>query len=215
MQTDAFWQDVTAPMLETARRRLRGLIKLIDVKKRAIVITDFTDHLGEAEIIAFSALQLGTEMERFRAKARDFVRAHVDTIAIAKVRRNEPLSPSDLAELERMFSEAGIGRKGELERAQAEGGLGLFIRSLVGLDRKAAVAAFGGFIAGRTLTANQLEFINMLIEHLTARGVVAPEGLYESPFTDVDPLGVSGVFSEADATKIVAILREVRSNAAA
>jgi type I restriction enzyme R subunit len=55
----------------------------------------------------------------------------------------------------------------------------------------------------------------MIIEHLTARGVVDPGLLYESPFTDVDPMGVSGVFSDADASKIVDILKTVRENAAA
>ncbi|MGC8485615.1 MAG: type I restriction-modification enzyme R subunit C-terminal domain-containing protein, partial [Candidatus Baltobacteraceae bacterium] len=92
---------------------------------------------------------------------------------------------------------------------------GLFIRSLVGIDREAAKAAFGDFLVGRTLTANQMEFVNMLIEHLTARGVVDPRLLYESPFTDVDPMGVSGVFSDADASQIVDILERIRKNAAA
>jgi len=215
VQTDAFWEDVTAPMLEPVRRRLRGLIKLIDVKKRSIVITDFADEIGLGEVIRFSASQVGTDMERFRAKARQFVHAHADHLTIAKVRRNEPLTASDLAELERMFADAGLGGPEELERASADGGLGLFVRSLVGLDRKAATTAFGDFLVGRALSANQLEFVNMLIEHLTARGVVDPELLYESPFTDVDPMGVSGIFSEADAMKIVDILTAVRKNAAA
>ncbi len=215
VQTDAFWQDVTAPILETVRRRLRGLIKLIDVKKRSIIVTDFTDEIGQGEVIQFSALVLGTDLESFRAKARQFFHAHADHLTIAKVRSNEPLTASDLAELERMFADAGLGGPGELERASADGGLGLFVRSLVGLDRKAATTAFGDFLVGRTLTANQLEFVNMLIEHLTARGVVDPQLLYESPFTDVDPMGVSGVFSDADALKIVDILAEVRKNTAA
>ena len=34
VQTDEFWQDVTLPMLETVRRRLRALVKLIEYKKR-------------------------------------------------------------------------------------------------------------------------------------------------------------------------------------
>ena len=37
--------------------------------------------------------------------------------------------------------------------------LGLFIRSLVGLEREAAKEALAGFMDGRTLTANQIEFI--------------------------------------------------------
>ena len=34
IQTDEFWQDITLPMLETVRRRLRALVKLIEYKKR-------------------------------------------------------------------------------------------------------------------------------------------------------------------------------------
>ncbi len=34
IQTDEFWQDITLPMLETVRRRLRALVKLIEHKKR-------------------------------------------------------------------------------------------------------------------------------------------------------------------------------------
>jgi type I restriction enzyme, R subunit len=215
VQTDEFWQDVTAPMLETVRRRLRSLIKLIDVKKRSIVITDFTDELGVGAAVSFIWSQVGTDMERFRAKARQFLKAHANHIAIAKVRRNEPLTPSDIAELERMFNHEGLGSPDEINRATAEGGLGLFVRSLVGLDRAAAKGAFAGFLVGRTLTANQHEFVNMLIEHLTARGTVEPSLLYESPFTDVDPNGVSGVFTDAEASEIVDILKTIRSNAAA
>ena len=32
---DEWWQDVTVPMLESARKRLRGLIKLIERAKEA------------------------------------------------------------------------------------------------------------------------------------------------------------------------------------
>ncbi len=215
IQTDDFWQDTTAPMLEPIRLRLRSLIKLLEFKKRALVVTDFTDEIGIGTKFSFLGSQVGADIERFRAKARQFFKAHADHIAIAKVRRNEQLTPSDIAELERMFNDEGLGARAEIERIKAQGGLGLFIRSLVGIDREAAKAAFGGFLAGRTLTANQLEFVNMLIEHLTARGVVDPGLLYESPFTDVDPMGVSGVFSDADASQIVDILEKVRKNAAA
>lgn len=39
----------------------------------------------------------------------------------------------------------------------------------------------------------QLHFINMIIDHLTHNGSVAPERLNEPPFTDSDPGGVAGV----------------------
>jgi type I restriction enzyme, R subunit len=36
LQTDEYWQDITTPMLETVRRRLRSL-KLIEIKRRIVV----------------------------------------------------------------------------------------------------------------------------------------------------------------------------------
>jgi hypothetical protein len=129
--------------------------------------------------------------------------------------RNEPLTKTDLAELERIFTEAGVGSPDEIERIRSEGGLGLFVRSLVGLDRAAAKRAFDGFIQGRMLTAHQLEFIDMMIDHLTERGAMDPRLLYESPFTDIDPLGVAGVFKEGEVMQLVQILRDVEGSAAA
>jgi type I restriction enzyme R subunit len=99
--------------------------------------------------------------------------------------------------------------------APGEWRLGLFIRSLVGLDREAAMRAFDAFMAGRTLTANQIEFIDMAVDHLTERGAMEPRLLYESPFTDINPMGVEGVFDRPDATKVISILDEVRRRAVA
>ena len=41
VQTDEFWQDITLPMLETVRRRLRALVKLIEYKKRTAGLFGF------------------------------------------------------------------------------------------------------------------------------------------------------------------------------
>lgn len=63
--------------------------------------------------------------------------------------------------------------------AQAAQGFGLFVRSLVGLDRSAAKEALADFTKGKTLSANQLEFINLIVDHLTEHGVMDPARLYE------------------------------------
>ncbi|WP_247529110.1 type I restriction-modification enzyme R subunit C-terminal domain-containing protein [Bradyrhizobium sp. 199] len=41
--------------------------------------------------------------------------------------------------------------------------------------------AFGGFIAAGTATAAQIEFINMVVEHLTDQGMMEASLLYEPP----------------------------------
>jgi type I restriction enzyme R subunit len=111
--------------------------------------------------------------------------------------------------------EAGIGAPAELDQIKLDGGLGLFVRSLVGLDREAANSAFANFIAGRALTANQIQFLNTVIDHLTAKGQMDPGLLYESPFTDYDAMGVAGVFNPADTQLVISILDEVRNRAVA
>ena len=60
--------------------------------------------------------------------------------------------------------------------------LGIFIRSLVGLGRETATAAFSQFVVGTTATAAQLEFIDLIVQHLTEHGVMEPDRLCQSLF---------------------------------
>jgi type I restriction enzyme, R subunit len=93
-------------------------------------------------------------------------------------------------------------------------GLGLFVRSLIGLEREAAVEAFGGYLDGTKFTADQIHFINLIVNELTANGVVEPARLYESPYIDHAPTGPDTLFPEADVDSIVHILNTVKANAA-
>ena len=215
VQTDEFWQDINLPILENARRRLRQLVKLIEPKDRTIVYTDFEDEIGAAVDVALPDIGAGTDKARFMMKVRHFLTQHENHITIQKLRRNEQLTPQDLSELERMFVAESVASPDDLERIRGEGGLGLFVRSLVGLDREAAKQALAGFVSGRTLSANQIEFIDLIIDHLTDRGVIDPRRLYESPFTDVDDQGVSGVFTPTEVKILVDTLAQVRAKAAA
>lgn len=214
VQTEEYWQDVNAPMLETVRRRLRDLLKLIELRKRPIVYTDFEDEIGLGTSVTLQGVSVGTDMDRFKLKARHFLTSNKNHISVLKLKRNEPLTPLDLDELEKVFLNAGA-QPNEIDQVRLDGGLGLFVRSLVGLERESAKSAFDGFLAGKSPSADQIEFLNMIIDHLTERGAMDPRLLYESPFTDIDPLGVAGIFPAAEANEVVAILEEVRRRAAA
>jgi type I restriction enzyme R subunit len=215
VQTDEYWQDIDAWALEQMRHRLRALIKLIEGDERIIVYTDFTDQIGTGTTIDLPDAGIGTDKARFQMKVRHFLKQHADHITIQKLRRNEQLTPQDLTELERIMVEETGASDDDLAGARGEGGLGLFVRSLVGLERDAAKGAFAGFIADKNLNSNQIEFINLIIDHLTERGAMDPRRLYESPFTDFDDQGVSGVFPQADVQQIVQVLNDVRGRAAA
>jgi type I restriction enzyme R subunit len=215
IQTDEFWQDVTTPILENVRKRLRSLVKLIEKGKRMVVYTDFQDTIGDESTMELPGLSAGTDFEKFRAKARQFLKAHEDHGAIHRLRFNEPLTKADIQELERMLVEAGAGTSVDINRAKEENyRLGLFFRSLLGLDREAAKHSFDGFLLGKKLTANQIEFLNLIVDHLTQRGWMDPSLLYESPFTDFSPRGVEGVFGSAEVTQLLSILTSIRERAA-
>ena len=91
----------------------------------------------------------------------------------------------------------------------------LFIRSLVGLDRNAALEAFGRFLDGNRYNSQQIRFVEMIIERLTKHGIIEPGQLYEPPFTAHHHEGLDGTFSDSDANEIVAAIARINLIAAA
>ncbi|MGH8008369.1 MAG: type I restriction-modification enzyme R subunit C-terminal domain-containing protein, partial [Candidatus Binatia bacterium] len=217
LQQDEYWADITLPMLEDTRRRLRDLVKFIDKKQRTVIYSDFTDERGEVREVSPQWLVSATGLAQYRKKVTHFLAAHQNHLAIHKLKRNLPITAGDITELERIFFESGeLGTRADFEQAYGkQEHLGLFIRKLVGLDREAAKEAFGTYLSRKMLTANQIRFIDQMIDYLTHNGVMDPSLLYESPFTDYSPKGLDGVFSDSDAEGIVSILHSIREQAAA
>lgn len=213
--SDEWWADVTLPMLEVARLRVRGLIGLIDPNPRSRVYTDFEDALIESTPIELPGTTPGTNFERFRARARSYLRAHEDHVALQRLLRNKQLTPADLQELGEMLVDAGANDSDLAAAENQSGGLGLFIRSLVGLDRSAAVEAFARFLDGGTYSINQVRFVNLIVDELTRTGAMETGRLFESPFTDSAPTGPDFIFAEGDIQAIVDILDTVKRHAVA
>jgi type I restriction enzyme R subunit len=197
LREEAFWEDVTLEALEEMRLRLRGLVVFLDRKKRTLVYTDFEDELvGERED-GTPALPKMTGAQ-YEKKVKDYLRSHLDHIVIHRLRANLPLTPTDLQELERTLAAIGEedGRsllEGMLARSNAPS-LAWFVRTLVGMDRAAAQAAFSAFLNDRSLTPQQIRFVETIIDQLTARGVMEPSALYEPPFTRIDSGGPDALF---------------------
>lgn len=209
--SDDWWEDVTVPMLETARKRLRALVKLLPKGQKKVVYTDFEDEVGEGVVVDLPQVAAGLNMAKFKEKARAFLREHESHLALQRLRRNQALTATDLDELEKMLVQAG-GTQSLLSEVKNTG-LGLFVRSLVGLDREAAMQAFSELVNGSKLTPEQFEFIELVIEELTQNGVVTPERLFERPFTDINAKGPTAIFPAAQVTRIVGVLDEIRRRA--
>lgn len=212
-----YWTNVTVPMLETIRKRLRNLIRLIDKTKRKDIYTDFTDELDVGVEIQVKGLSSGLDKKRYQEKFMEFLSKHQNHIVLQKLKTNKPITNSDINELERLlFDSDELGTKEEFEKVFGEqNSLGLFIRNLVGLDQAEAKQAFNKFLDGQKYNSTQIEFVNMIIDYLTKNGVMQAELLYEAPYTYKSLDGLSGVFSIDDSHQIVAILDSIRKNAAA
>ncbi|MEM8621308.1 MAG: DEAD/DEAH box helicase family protein [Actinomycetota bacterium] len=215
VQADEWWIDVSYPMLEEVRKKLRELVPLIERSKKAIIYSDFSDELGdgvEVELPGTGGAVGSAEYLQFRKKAEHFLKEHMADEPVAKVRSGVPLTDDDIAQLQRILVAADIGDVGTFaEAAERAGNFGLFIRSLVGLDRAAAKAAFADFLDDKRYSRNQIQFVSLIIDELTARGVVEPGRVYESPYDGVAPEGPEEIFVEADVDRIFETIERIRS----
>jgi type I restriction enzyme R subunit len=211
--SDEWWEDVTVPMLETARKRLRALVKLLSKGQKKVVYTNFEDEVGEGVVVDLPQVAAGLNMAKFKEKARAFLKEHESHLALQRLRRNQALTATDLEELEKMLFQAG-GTHLLLSEVKSAG-LGLFVRSLVGLDREAAMQAFSELLDGSKLTPDQIAFIELVIEELTQNGVVPPERLFEAPFTEINAQGPTAVFPIAQVMHIKKVLEDIEARAVA
>lgn len=198
MQHTDFWLGIDIAGLEEMRLRLRGLVPLLDKTKRHLVYTDFADAITDVNEDAIIDIPRMTGVE-YQRRVEQYLRNHLNHIVIQRLRTNLPLTPTDLQELEKMLVKIGEEDgetllKGMLAQSQSPS-LAHFVRGLVGMDRAAAQKAFSKLLSNQSLTPSQIRFVEMIIEQLTARGVMDPGSLYEAPFTGLHAGGPDGLFA--------------------
>lgn len=232
LKSPEFWQQVSIPALEQVRESLRDLIKFIDREEQKSAYTNFEDaftgHAAEKDIITW-----GTSFESYRQRVERYIRQHAHHVTIHRLRTNQPITPAELEELERLvFDGRERGTKEDLEhellsleqlkeKTDAKAALeayqksmGAFIRKIIGLDINAAKEAFSEFLDGKALQADQITFINQLIDYLAQNGTIDPGLLFEPPFTDINHEGVAGVFrEEAQVMRLFEVIDDINRNA--
>lgn len=82
------------------------------------------------------------------------------------------------------------------------------------MDRTEAQATFSEYLSDRSLTPQQIRFVEMVIEQLTSRGVIEAAALYEPPFSNLHAGGPDELFAghEGVIDGIFEKLRRVREN---
>jgi type I restriction enzyme R subunit len=58
-----------------------------------------------------------------------------------------------------------------------------------------------------------MAFLNEVIEFLVRNGTMEPKALFETPFTNVHNLGISGVFNEKMSRQMINLVKHINENA--
>jgi type I restriction enzyme R subunit len=89
------------------------------------------------------------------------------------------------------------------------------VREIVGLDMTAAKAAFAEYLSDVNLDADQIYFVNQIIEYIVHNGVMKDMSvLQEAPFTDRG--SIVEVFADLSVwSGIRKVIEQINANAAA
>jgi len=214
LQSDTFWEDVTLPILERVRLKLRNLIQFLDRQgPREQVYTDFDDHLGTGQEKVI--VTRDESLKNYRLKMASYLREHTDHATIERIRQNQPIRAGDIESLEAMlFADSGIGTRKDYDEAYGtDQPLGVLVRQVLGLDQKAAKEVFADFLQLATLNSQQIEFVNRIVDHLVENGVMDLEVLFDRPFTEWSESGVAGVFPDDEVEVVKQRIEQINANA--
>ncbi|MBN1187199.1 MAG: DEAD/DEAH box helicase family protein [Bacteroidales bacterium] len=206
---------IDLPELEEIRIALRDLAVYAEGATGSIYYSDFEDELEPDDITGAEPISGYGDMEAYKLKVESFLKEHAKHITISKLRTNKAITTEELEELERLIFEQGhLGTKDKFRKAFGqEHPVSWFVRSLVGLESSAARQEFSEYMKAAPMTATQIKFIDIIIEHLSVNGVIEKALLVQPPFTDINDKGVFGVFSDEQVGNIISIIDGINGNA--
>ena len=92
--------------------------------------------------------------------------------------------------------------------------LGILIRKIAKMDRDSAYAAFSTFIAEERPNAEQIHFIEQIVDYVVENGYIKDVlNLMKAPFDR--PFKFSAIFSREEQIKLVQIINTFKRNALA
>ncbi|WP_035700085.1 DEAD/DEAH box helicase family protein [Glycomyces tenuis] len=212
---DEWWVDVTVPLLERMRRRIRGLVRFIEKTRRNPVYTDFEDTLGEVSEASLIGASSTVDHKNFHIKIRSYLRNRTDQETVDKLYRNQPVTAVELELLERIFIELGMATAEDLSwAAEQHSGLGLYLRTIVGMDPDSVRKTLDDFCRNRDLTRPQHAFLEQLVDYIAVNGLLEKPGMmYDPPFTNIHPDGPAGLFEPAEVRQIAEVIKSIKRNA--
>lgn len=177
--SDIAWQNVSLKWLEKVRTDLRELIKFLlgqDNQWFTVNIEDTVSKDGEVDGV--------TPRVSYKQSVLDFLSKNRDLPVLRKIYEMEQLTGADIAELERILWEE-LGSREDYDKytkgMPCGSNVAVFIRSIVGVDRKKAVRRFSELISGNELNADQEEFLMAIISYVCENGDITKDIVVNEP----------------------------------
>ena len=181
--SEVAWQNVSLNWLEKVRKDLRDLVKFLmggDNKWFSVDIEDTISDEGTIDGI--------TPRVSYKQSVLDFLSQNRNLPVLQKIYDMEQLTKADVDELERILWQE-LGSKEDYNKftngMPCGSNVAIFIRSILGVDRKNAVRRFSEFISGNELNAEQEDFLMTIISYVCENGDITKEIVVnEAPFDE-------------------------------
>lgn len=181
--SEVAWQNLSLNWLEKVREDLRDLIKFLTGQENKWFKVNIEDEVSDEG-------EVGGVLPRmsYKQSVVDFLSKNRNLPVLQKIYDMEQLTAEDFAELERILWEE-LGSKDDYNRftqgMPCGSNVAIFVRSMVGVDRKNAVRRFSEFISGNELNAEQEDFLMTIISYVCENGDITKEIVVnEAPFDE-------------------------------
>lgn len=177
-----FWEGITLTKLEKVRTEIRDLIKFLDREQFHIIKSHFDDEVitlegGEAPRPQF---------KNYKERVIDYLSDHSESGAVYKIRHLEQLDSSDLEELKHVLTEE-LGNKEDYDNISKGQDFGVFVRTIVGLDRESVNAYLADYFSRYSFNSQQQQFVHEIVNFVMENGDITLDDLTDSePFKKVD-----------------------------
>ena len=225
IKEENYLKNIDILELENLRDIIEPLTIFLDSKGKHLnyIVGDLEDKIisiKEKNIHTFGSVYLNS-----KEKFQKYLDNNKNLLSIKKLRNNIELNAEDLKELKQLlYSNEEIDlenlkteNNSEIEKISSVYGknesFGIFIRSLVGLDREAINKEFSEFLNTEKFNSNQIELINLIIENIVKYGAYSKNEIRKLS-NNILGTSISNIFTDNnDLQKIVDIIDKINSNA--
>lgn len=215
LRQDDFWNRRTLSRMEDVRISIRDLVQFITFEAQENVYTSFEDDLDIENIMVRDVVVQYQTLKSYKDRVERYLRENRDHLVIYKITHNQAITPAELNQLEEiLFDGQQCGTREDYVSFYGDQPLGVFVRSILGLDIEAAQALFADFLSAGNLRADQMTFINNIVKFLTVNGKIEKKMLFDTPpFNNEHQDGIIGLFDDAATTKILKLIDGVNGSA--